>query len=72
MNKVLKSYDYSPAKIKKGYSGKSLYINVGNNHIEEKEVTEFMKDKFVGGKGFDLWLLWNAVNPNTRWDSPEN
>jgi len=72
MNKVLKSYDYSPAKIEKGYSGKSLYINVGNNHIEEKEVTEFMKDKFVGGKGFDLWLLWNAVNPNTRWDSPEN
>ncbi len=31
-----------------------------------------MKETFVGGKGFDLWLLWNAVNGNTRWDSPEN
>ena len=72
MSKVLKAYDYTPAVIEKGYSGKSLYINVGTNYIEEKEVTEFMKDKFVGGKGFDLWLLWNAVNPETRWDSPEN
>ncbi len=27
-----------------------------------------MKEKFVGGKGFDLWYLWNAVTPETRWD----
>jgi aldehyde:ferredoxin oxidoreductase len=31
-----------------------------------------MKETFVGGKGFDLWLLWNAVNGKTRWDDPEN
>lgn len=61
MSKILKEYTYTPAKIDKGYSGKSLYIHVGDLRIEEKEVTEFMKEKFVGGKGFDLWYLWHAV-----------
>ena len=31
-----------------------------------------MKQTFVGGKGFDLWLLWQAVTRDTRWDDPEN
>ncbi|MEN6555185.1 MAG: aldehyde ferredoxin oxidoreductase C-terminal domain-containing protein [Anaerolineaceae bacterium] len=72
MGKILKQIHYTPAKIERGYSNKSLYINVGDLRIEEKEVTGFMKEKFVGGKGFDLWYLWNAVTPDTRWDSPEN
>ncbi|MCL2365428.1 MAG: hypothetical protein FWC75_00070 [Oscillospiraceae bacterium] len=40
--------------------------------IGEKAVTEFMKEKFVGGKGFDLYHLWNSVNANTKWNAPEN
>jgi aldehyde:ferredoxin oxidoreductase len=31
-----------------------------------------MKDKFVGGKGFDLRLLWDATQPQTKWNDPEN
>jgi aldehyde:ferredoxin oxidoreductase len=31
-----------------------------------------MKDVFIGGKGFGLWRLWNATQPKTRWDDPEN
>ena len=31
-----------------------------------------MKDTFTGGKGFCLWLLWNAIKPETKWDDPEN
>ena len=30
-----------------------------------------MKEKFIGGKGFDLWYLWHAVTPETRWDPPK-
>jgi len=40
--------------------------------IGEKAVTDFMKEKFVGGKGFDLYHLWKAVQPDTRWNAPEN
>ncbi|MBW1753926.1 MAG: aldehyde:ferredoxin oxidoreductase [Deltaproteobacteria bacterium] len=31
-----------------------------------------MKAVFIGGKGFDLWLLWNAVSGTTKWNDPEN
>jgi len=35
-------------------------------------VEQKTKDTFVGGKGYDLWLLWNAVQADTRWDDPQN
>ena len=72
MGKILKTYHYELGKIERGYSGRSLYINVSDLSIQEKLVTDFMKEKFIGGKGFDLWYLWHAVTPETRWDSPEN
>lgn len=72
MGRILKSYEYEPGKIFRGYTGKSLYINVGDLRIEEKEVTQLMKDKFIGGKGFDLYYLWKAVKPETQWNDPEN
>src|SRR5690606_21494720 len=47
-------------------------INLDDNQIKEKQVTNMMKDKFIGGKGFGLWYLWHAINPETKWDHPEN
>ncbi len=70
--KVLAEFDYEPAAIDKGYSGKSLYINLSDLAIEPKTVTQQMKDIFIGGKGFGLWYLWNAVKPATKWSDPEN
>ena len=70
--KVIAEFNYQLGKVEKGYANRSLYVNVGTGEIVEKEVTQFMKDKFVGGKGFDLWYLWNAVTPETKWNSPEN
>ena len=66
MGKILKTYHYELGKIERGYSGRSLYINVSDLSIQEKVVTDFMKEKFIGGKGFDLWYLWHAVTPETR------
>jgi aldehyde:ferredoxin oxidoreductase len=31
-----------------------------------------MKEVFIGGRGFDLWLMWNAVKGTTKWNDPEN
>lgn len=63
---------YTPPVIERGYANQTLYINLSNNTIASKPVTQQMKDLFTGGRGFALWLLWNAVGPNTRWDDPEN
>ena len=71
-HKVLKEYKYTWHPIDKGYNDRSLYVNLTNNEIKEKPVTQFMKDKFIGGKGFDLRLLWDATKPDTKWNDPEN
>lgn len=71
-HKVLNEYKYDLCAIDKGYNNRTLYVNVGNNDINEKPVTQLMKDKFIGGKGFGLYYLWNAVTPSTKWNDPEN
>lgn len=69
---VLAEFDYVTPAIKHGYAGQTLYVNVGSGEIKARPVTQEMKDKFIGGRGFDLWLLWNGVKDNTRWNDPEN
>ncbi len=70
--KILKSLDYEKTPLDKGYTDKILYINVGNNEVKEKDVPEQMKEKFIGGKGYGLRLLWDATKPDTKWNDPEN
>ncbi len=71
-HKLLAEYRYSLGTIDKGYTNRTLYINLSDNDIKSKPVTQMMKDKFIGGKGFGLWYLWNAVTPDTKWNDPEN
>ncbi len=68
----LKEWKYNSAPIDKGYNNRLLYVNVGSNEIKEKPVSQLMKDKFIGGKGFGLKLLWEATKANTKWNDPEN
>ncbi|MEI6750686.1 MAG: aldehyde ferredoxin oxidoreductase N-terminal domain-containing protein, partial [Bacteroidota bacterium] len=71
-HKLLKSWKYTWAPIDKGYNDRTLYVNVGNSDIREKPVSPEMKEKFTGGKGYGLRLLWDATKPDTRWNDPEN
>ena len=70
--KILKELRYEKTPLYRGYTDKVLYINVGTNEIIEKAVPEVMKEKFVGGKGYGLRLLWDATTPQTKWNDPEN
>ena len=69
---LLKEYKYQKAPIERGYNNRTLYINLSDNTIKEKPVSAQMKEKFIGGKGFGLRLLWDATKPNTKWNDPEN
>ena len=71
-HKILNSWNYTWKALDKGYTDKTLYINVGTTEIKEKAVPAEMKKKFVGGKGYGLRLLWDATTPTTKWDDPEN
>jgi aldehyde:ferredoxin oxidoreductase len=70
--KVIKEWPYTWKALEKGYTDKILYVNVGTGEIREKAVPPLMKEKFVGGRGYDLKLLWDATKPDTRWTDPEN
>jgi len=74
MSDILASYNYEQKEIEKGYNKRTLYVDLSTNTIEEKPVTLEMIEKFIGGKGFDLWLLWNSLPKDkiTKWDDPEN
>ena len=46
-HKVLAEYDYEPAEVVKGYSNQTLYINLSDNSIKARPVTEQMKEIFI-------------------------
>jgi len=71
-HKTLAEWQYELRPVERGYANRTLYVNLSDNFIAAKPVPQEMKDTFSGGKGFCLWLLWNGVTPDTRWDSPEN
>ena len=70
--KLIAEFKYDLAPVIRGYNKRSLYINLSTSEIKQKPVTDLMIDKFVGGKGFDLYLMWHGVKDDTKWDSPEN
>ncbi|MCD4792822.1 MAG: hypothetical protein K8R54_06300 [Bacteroidales bacterium] len=71
-HKLLAEWKYTHTPLDKGYSDKTLYVNVGTNEIKEKDVPAEMKEKFIGGKGYGLRYLWDAITPETKWNDPEN
>lgn len=70
--RLIAEFKYNLAPVIQGYNKRSLYINLSTKEIKEKPVSDLMIDKFVGGKGFDLYLMWHGVKDETKWDSPEN
>ncbi len=69
---VVSSLEYQPVGLDKGYTMKYLRVDIGTGDIEIREVTQEMVDLFIGGKGFDLRLMWDEVKKETKWSDPEN
>jgi len=63
---------YQRPEIDRGYANQSLCVNLSTNDISIKPISAETKKVFIGGKGFDLWLLWHAVYGTTKWNDPEN
>ncbi len=71
-HKLLKEYAYRPGEVMRGYNNRTLYVNLSDSTVREKPVSPDMKDRFIGGKGFGLRLLWDGTRPDTKWDDPDN
>ena len=69
---VLKTHGYKRQQVEKGYTDRYLDINLSDRTVAVGAFEERIKQTFIGGKGFDLWLLWQAVSGETKWNDPEN
>src|SRR4030066_2272485 len=71
---MLADFTYVPKKIERGYNNRTLYVNLSEMKIASKAVSKKMKETFTGGRGFNIWLLWNALPKDrvVKWDDPEN
>ena len=67
-------FKYQLRKLERGYNNRTLYVNLSEMKIMSEPVSEKMKETFTGGRGFDLWLLWNSLPKDRiiKWDDPEN
>jgi aldehyde:ferredoxin oxidoreductase len=71
-HRVLGSLDFPAAELDRGYANRSLHVDVSTCRIESRPVTQYMKDTFTGGKGFDLYLMWQQIPGPIAWDDPRN
>jgi aldehyde:ferredoxin oxidoreductase len=71
-HKLLKEFSYPHKELFRGYTDKVLYINLDTNEVKEKAVPAAMKEKFIGGKGYGLRLLWDGTRPDTKWNDNDN
>ena len=70
--KILKTFTYQRKEAQKGYTDRFLDVDLSRLSVADQPVPERIKTTFIGGKGFDLWLLWEAVGPKTVWDDEQN
>src|SRR3989339_770792 len=76
--KLIKSEPYVRQPVKNGYTDRFLKIKLDDLSLRSEDYPERIKDIFIGGSGFNLWLLWEAVrgieHPDgpTKWNDPEN
>ncbi|MEE9612438.1 MAG: aldehyde ferredoxin oxidoreductase N-terminal domain-containing protein, partial [Desulfatiglandales bacterium] len=70
--KISKSTKYKPVSIKGGYTDHILEVDLGSNTISTPKMSPDFKDKYVGGRGYALKLIWDRTSRETRYDSPEN
>ncbi len=71
-HKILADVPFEVVQLNRGYADRTLHIDISSNTIETKPVTQQMKDLWIGGKGFDLWLTFQQITKDTKWDDPDN
>src|SRR5512137_647023 len=71
-HKVLLEVPFTASVPDRGYTRRTLFIDLDTMTVKEKPITEEMIDIFTGGRGFGLYYLWHAITPQTKWNDPDN
>jgi aldehyde:ferredoxin oxidoreductase len=69
---ILRQIKYKPTRVAGGYTDRILRIDLGRREINIEKLPPDFKDKYTGGRGYALKLIWEGTTGETRYDSPEN
>jgi len=69
---ILRQIKYEPAKVVGGYTDRILRVDLGTQEIAIQELPPDFKNKYIGGRGYALKLIWDGTTRETRYDSPDN
>jgi aldehyde:ferredoxin oxidoreductase len=69
---ILGQIKYERARVAGGYTDRILRVNLGTREIAIQELPPDFKNKYIGGRGYALKLIWDGTSRETRYDSPEN
>ncbi len=70
--KILKQINYEPAEVSGGYTDRILKIDLTKKEIQVIELDPDFKEKYIGGRGYALKLIWDNTTRDTRYDSADN
>ena len=69
---ILHQIKYVPTRVAGGYTDRILRINLSTKEITVQELPPDFKNKYIGGRGYILKLIWDGATRETHYDSPEN
>jgi len=69
---ILEQIRYEPARVTGGYTDRILEIDLSKLELTIRDLTPDFKNKYIGGRGYTLKLIWDGTSGETRYDSPEN
>ena len=70
--KILESIKYDPPPVKAGYTDYILQVDLGAQSISTLKLSPDFKDKYTGGRGYALKLIWEGATGEMRYESSEN
>ncbi|RLA99479.1 MAG: aldehyde:ferredoxin oxidoreductase, partial [Deltaproteobacteria bacterium] len=68
----IRQLQYEPAEVKHGYTDTILRVDLSTKKINLTKLSPEFRDKYIGGRGYALKLIWDETTGLTRYDSPEN
>jgi aldehyde:ferredoxin oxidoreductase len=70
--KILAETRYAPAAVRGGYTDRILRLDLSAMKASIQELPPDFKEKYIGGRGYCLKLVWDETRAKTRYNSPEN
>ena len=66
------SITYRRTVPEKGYTDHLLRVDLSRKSISVETIPQEMRERYVGGRGYCLKLVYDGTNASTRYNSPEN